>query len=185
MFGGTKSSVLLVFSCIANHVLCDPTTCVSSGHREEHSLYYLCYCGSFDDVRVDVGGDRSGGGEEDDYFSLASFAYSLSGALFAKSIFITFQACRRLRVLMDQRELARIGSPYFRPDIQVTMTVVIVCCCWRRGRGDDTRSFIAEKASNLTKSCLLVSGPWLRRRARVPPGAPSPPTLHERKPPPP
>ncbi len=127
MFGGTKSSVLLVFSCIANHVLCDPTTCVSSGHREEHSLYYLCYCGSFDDVRVDVGGDRNGGGgEEDDYFSLASFAYSLSGALFAKSIFITFQACRRLRVLMDQRELARIGSPYFRPDIQVTMTVVIV-----------------------------------------------------------
>ncbi len=152
MFGGTKSSVLLVFSCIVNHVLCDPTTCVSSGHREEHSLYYLCYCGSFDDVRVDVGGDRSGGGEEDDYFSLASFAYSLSGALFAKSIFITFQACRRLRVLMDQRELARIGSPYFRPDIQVTMTIVVaVVGC----RGDDTRSFIAEKASNLTKRTLF------------------------------
>ncbi len=48
-----------------------------------------------------------------------STSLSLSGNVFSKSVFVTFRLCRRLRVRTDQRELARIGSPYFRPDIQV------------------------------------------------------------------
>ena len=51
--------------------------------------------------------------------SLSSFAYGLSGSLFAKSIFVTFQSCRFLRVILDQKELRRIGSPNFRPDMQI------------------------------------------------------------------
>ena len=41
------------------------------------------------------------------------------GAYFSKSIHITFQYCRHLRIILDQSELHRIGSKHFRPDIQV------------------------------------------------------------------
>ena len=91
----------------------DETTCMSD-YEDGAILHFICFCNS---PRL-VHPSGSGGGA-DDSVSLSSFAYGLSGSLFAKSIFVTFQSCRFLRVILDQRELRRIGSPNFRPDLQI------------------------------------------------------------------
>ena len=52
-------------------------------------------------------------------FSLAEFTHGLSGAIFAKSIYMHFRGCRLLNLVLDQRELTRIGSLHFRPDMKV------------------------------------------------------------------
>jgi hypothetical protein len=67
--------------------------------------------------------------EKDQGFSLSDFAFNLAGSYFSKTIFITFQSCRNLKVKLDQSELSRIGSPYFRPDIQVK-GVAVEQVCW-------------------------------------------------------
>ena len=92
----------------------DETTCMSD-YEDGAILHFICFCNS---PRL-VHPSGSGGGADDDSVSLSSFAYGLSGSLFAKSIFVTFQSCRFLRVILDQKELRRIGSPNFRPDLQI------------------------------------------------------------------
>ena len=67
--------------------------------------------------------------EKDFGFSLSDFAFNLAGSYFSKAIFITFQSCRNLKVKLDQSELSRIGSPYFRPDIQVR-GLAVEQVCW-------------------------------------------------------
>ena len=91
----------------------DETTCMSD-YEDGAILHFICFCNS---PRL-VHPSGSGGGA-DDFVSPSSFAYGLSGSLFAKSIFVTFQSCRFLRVILDQKELRRIGSPNFRPDLQI------------------------------------------------------------------
>ena len=101
-----------VFSLLIAAAAADETTCMSD-YEDGAILHFICFCNSPRLVHPAPGG--AGG----DLVSLASFAYGLSGSLFAKSIFITFQSCRFLRVILDQKELRRIGSPNFRPDLQI------------------------------------------------------------------
>ena len=89
----------------------DEVTCVTD-RLEGHSLHYLCFCG-IPKPRVELKP------EAEDFFSLADFAYNLSGSYFAKNVFINFHSCRFVRLVLDHLELSRIGSSFFRPDIQV------------------------------------------------------------------
>lgn len=95
---------------LSNPVHGDETTCMTD-HEEGNNLHFLCFCDSPRNIPT---GDQSS-----QIFSLADFAYNLSGAFFSKSIFIRFQSCRHLPILLDQNELSRIGSNYFRPNIQI------------------------------------------------------------------
>ena len=108
------AAVAAVFSLLIAAAAADETTCMSD-YEDGAILHFICFCNSPRLVHPAPGG----GGEGGDLVSLASFAYGLSGSLFAKSIFITFQSCRFLRVILDQKELRRIGSPHFRPDLQI------------------------------------------------------------------
>ena len=80
----------------------------------------MCFCNNNDQ-------DVQGLATEIEYhpgFSLAHFAYNLAGSYFGKSVYITFQNCRYLKLVLDHMELSRIGSDFFRPDIQVRGLVV-------------------------------------------------------------
>ena len=112
--------------CFNNIVIAggDKTTCRSSIETGD-GLHFICFCDSDllepvtsnkAHLTVDLKLDADGKND----FSLAKFAYNLSGAYFRKKIHITFQYCRSLTILLDQNELYRIGSDYFRPDIQVS-----------------------------------------------------------------
>ena len=106
--------IALLLSPLPPGARADETTCMSD-YEDGAILHFICFCNSPRLVRP----SSSGSGAEGDLVSLASFAYGLSGSLFAKSIFVTFQSCRFLRVILDQKELRRIGSPHFRPDLQI------------------------------------------------------------------
>jgi hypothetical protein len=64
----------------------DETNCMSD-FEDGDVLHYICFCNSPDLVNP----SRN---ERDDFFSLAGFVYGLSGRLFAKTVYITFQSCR-------------------------------------------------------------------------------------------
>ena len=102
--------LLLLLAAIFSGTLGDETTCMTD-KEDGHNLHFICFCDSPRRVVLKH--------FQEDFFSLADFAYNLSGAFFAKSVFISFQSCRFLRLRLDQLELSRIGSPFFRPDIQV------------------------------------------------------------------
>ncbi len=105
------SLLLLLLLPLLSSVSCDRTSC-SPEHSSGHEIYFVCSCYNSND-------HHHNNNDNDDKFSLADFAYSLNGAYFAKDIFVTFKRCRFIRLLLDQAELATIGSEYFRPDIQV------------------------------------------------------------------
>ena len=124
-----KSTLLngiYVLWCLINIVTvrCDKTNCRSSIETGD-GLHFICYC---DTDLLDTATERKAhptidlkpdsNGKND--FSLAEFAYNLSGAYFRKKVHLTFQYCRHLTIILDQHELGRIGSNCFRPDIQVT-----------------------------------------------------------------
>ena len=104
-------SLLIALRLGVSVVRADETTCMSD-YEDGAILHFICFCNSPRLVHPDHD-------DNDNFVSLSSFAYGLSGSLFAKSIFVTFQSCRFLRVILDQRELRRIGSPNFRPDLQI------------------------------------------------------------------
>ena len=89
-------------------------------------MHFICFCDVQDlpdtidnnKARLAIDLEPDSDGKND--FSLAKFAYNLSGAYFRKKIHITFQYCRHLTILLDQNELNRIGSDFFRPDIRVS-----------------------------------------------------------------
>ena len=109
----------------------DKTSCRSSIETGD-GLHYVCFC--YDDSESDevielddkdhltVDLEPDAGGKND--FSLAKFAYNLSGAYFRKKVHFTFQYCRHLTIILDQNELHTLGSNYFRPDIQVSSCFV-------------------------------------------------------------
>ena len=103
-------STLFLLVLLISENVADETTCMTD-KEDGHNLHFICFCDSPRRVVLKQ--------FQEDYFSLADFAYNLSGAFFAKSVFISFQSCRFLRIRLDQLELSRIGSQYFRPDIQV------------------------------------------------------------------
>ncbi len=109
--------VVLVLLALLGFARADETTCVSD-YENGSVLHFVCYCSSPQLVNTRRPEEKDGNGDKD-VFSVASFAYGLSGSLFAKTIFVTFQSCRYLRVRLDQKELMRIGAPLFRPDLQV------------------------------------------------------------------
>ena len=111
---------------VVNRVDSDTTSCRSSIETSE-GLHFICFCedttsksdlitNSRNPYSVDLQPDSDGKND----FSLADFAYNLSGAYFRKKVHITFQYCRHLTIVLDQNELYRIGSKHFRPDIQVS-----------------------------------------------------------------
>lgn len=107
----------LLLALTAASVGGDKTTCMSNIETTE-GIHITCFC---DMVKyVDTSLPDANNGNSDDGFSLAKFAYNLSGAYFNKFLHITFQSCRHLSLVMDQSELTRIGSVHFRPDIQVS-----------------------------------------------------------------
>ena len=118
---------LLWFMTTINRVCSDKTACRSSIETGE-GLHFICFCdASSSEVSDPVAETKThlsvnllpdSNGKND--FSLAKFAYNLSGAYFRKKIHLTFQYCRHLTIILDQNELNRIGSEYFRPDIQVS-----------------------------------------------------------------
>jgi hypothetical protein len=113
---GLSRLLWLLLALAVRDAASDETTCMTTTRRyadDASVLHFVCFCDSPRQVSVGEHVHR------DDYFSLADFAYNLSGAIFAKAIAVSFQSCRFLRVLLDQSELTRIGSPYFRPDIAV------------------------------------------------------------------
>jgi len=115
------STIVATFSLttalIAASARADLATCAANrptvpATGDRRALHFTCAC---------EGADRAiAKGDGDDFFSLADFARGLPGHLFARPIFVTFRRCRRLRVRLDQLELTRIGSPFFRPDMQVS-----------------------------------------------------------------
>ena len=125
----TLHNVTCLLWCLAyivSQVYSDKTSCRSSIETGE-GLHFICFCEDttidsdlITNIRnpfsVDLKPDSDGKND----FSLAKFAYNLSGAYFRKKIHITFQYCRHLTIVLDQNELNRIGSKYFRPDIQVS-----------------------------------------------------------------
>lgn len=123
----TLLNVINLLWCLANIVKvdCDKTNCRSSIETGD-GLHFVCFC-DVEDLSNAIDNSKSqftvnlepdSHGKND--FSLAKFAYNLSGAYFKKKIHITFQYCRHLTILLDQDELNRIGSEFFRPDIQVS-----------------------------------------------------------------
>ena len=125
----TLHNVTFLLWCVANivnQVGSDKTSCRSSIETGD-GLHFICFCedttsksdlisSGRNPFSVDLEPDNDGKND----FSLAKFAYNLSGAYFRKNIHITFQYCRHLTIVLDQNELNRIGSKYFRPDIQVS-----------------------------------------------------------------
>ena len=113
-------SVLVPILCWVTFVVADPTTCMTSNRRSEvidpNSLHFVCYCNSASNPPTS---EVAAAVAENDFFSLADFAYHLSGRFFSKAVFIRFNNCRYLRLRLDQHELSRIGSRFFRPDIQI------------------------------------------------------------------
>ena len=118
--------LLWCMASIVSQVDGDKTSCRSSIETGD-GLHFICFCedttidtdlvtNSRNPFSVDLKPDSDGQND----FSLAKFAYNLSGAYFRKRIHITFQYCRHLTIVLDQNELNRIGSKYFRPDIQVS-----------------------------------------------------------------
>jgi len=123
----TLLNVTKLLWCLANivNVSCDKTTCRSS-IETGNGLHFICFCDvqdfpdSIDNNKAQLTIDLKPDSDGKNDFSLAKFAYNLSGAYFRKKIHITFQYCRHLTILLDQNELNRIGSEFFRPDIQVS-----------------------------------------------------------------
>ena len=97
----------------------DQTTCMTD-FQDDDSLHFMCFCNNND---LDVQG-LAQEIELHPGFSLAHFAYNLAGSYFGKSVYITFENCRYLKLVLDHMELSRIGSDFFRPDIQVRGLVV-------------------------------------------------------------
>lgn len=110
-------SVLFINECNAN----DKTTCMTENGEKSDELHFVCYCINEyqEDVmkHAEVIADHPG-------FSLAHFAYNLAGSYFGKTVHISFKQCRHLKLILDHMELSRIGSDFFRPDIQVRGLVV-------------------------------------------------------------
>ena len=97
----------------------DQTTCMTD-FEDGEALHFICFCNNNEqDVKGLASEIKSHPG-----FSLAHFAYNLAGSYFGKSVYITFQNCRYLKLVLDHMELSRIGSDFFRPDIQVRGLVV-------------------------------------------------------------
>ena len=128
----------------------DKTTCRPSIQTSD-GLHFICYCDtnfaeidtdSKDHLTVDLKDDSNGKND----FSLAEFAYNLSGAYFRKSVHVTFQYCRHLRIILDQSELSRIGSEYFRPDIQVSSCFIEHVYHLELLRGTDARKRNAKSS---------------------------------------
>lgn len=93
----------------------DRTTCMTD-QEEGDRLHFVCFC---DTPYLDVA-SHAKFISRDPGFSLAHFAFNLAGSYFGKSVHVTFRSCKHLKVVLDHMELSRIGSDYFRPDIQVT-----------------------------------------------------------------
>ena len=74
----------------------DETTCVTDHQDLENNIYFVCFCadgskGSNGGKGVNGRTRQPVGVSDEDFFSLADFARNLSGALFAKSIYVTFR----------------------------------------------------------------------------------------------
>ena len=102
-------------------VVTDETTCMTD-FEDGDDLHFLCFC---DDTQYkDNVASHARSIADHEGFSLAQFAYNLAGNYFGKSVFLTFQACRHIKLVLDHMELSRLGSPLFRPDIQVRRLAV-------------------------------------------------------------
>ncbi len=93
----------------------DQTTCMTD-FIEGDDLHFVCYClQNYQDQvakHAKIILNQPG-------FSLAHFTYNLAGSYFGKNVHIQFEGCRHLKLVLDHMELSRIGSSFFRPDIQV------------------------------------------------------------------
>ena len=105
--------LIILILLTSTPVFGDKTTCMSNIETQE-GIHITCFCDIVKYVDTQIRDDP-----EADMFSLAEFAYNLSGAYFNKFLHITFQSCRHLALILDQAELTRIGSTFFRPDIRV------------------------------------------------------------------
>ena len=107
----------LILIILINGGFCaeDPTTCMTD-FEENDELHFVCFC--HDNYEDNIEGQAKHIAEHSG-FSLAHFAYNLAGSYFGKSVYIVFQSCRHLKLVLDHSELSRIGSDLFRPDIQV------------------------------------------------------------------
>jgi hypothetical protein len=98
----------------------DKTTCMTD-YEDNDGLHFVCFCDN--SVEQDVA-SHAESVAKDPGFSLAHFAYNLAGSYFGKAVHITFQSCRHLSLILDHMDLSRIGSHFFRPDIQVRGLVI-------------------------------------------------------------
>ena len=97
-------------------------TCSSLPEFEQFdpTLYFACTCT-----------EERGEGQ----FSLASFAYNLSQAIFDRRLVVDFRDCWSLDIIMDQLDLHSVQSQHFRPDFQFKeVNVENIFQVWRMGR---------------------------------------------------
>lgn len=107
--------VVILLSLLAKDARAnDQTTCMTD-YEDGDGLHFNCFCTSNNvDILQQARDIQNHPG-----FSLAHFAYNLAGSFFGKAVHINFQNCRHLKLVLDHMELSRIGSDFFRPDIQV------------------------------------------------------------------
>ncbi len=127
MFGCTRAISLfpfLAFATLCEVVIVDATTCMTD-FEDGDSLHFVCFCN--DDMNnltsapTNVFNDKA--------FSLAHFAYNLAGNYYSKAVHLTFQGCRRLRLVLDHGDLiSEVGeeaTSLFRADIQIKRVAII------------------------------------------------------------